>query len=714
MHQVIVKKGKVFDEEIPSPNVSKGSLLIKVVRSCISSGTEVSNVKVSGMPLIKRAMEQPENVKKVLGMVRNEGLEKAILRVKGKLDGGNLAGYSISGVVIAVGEEVRGFTVGDRVAAAGAGYANHAEYVDVPQNLVMHMHENLSFEDASTVTLGGIAMQGVRRADVTLGEFCVVYGAGVLGLLAIRMLALSGVRVVAIDIDDERLALSRQLGANMVVNAMNEDVVNAVNNFTDGRGADCVLFAAATASDEPLSKAFQMCRKKGRVVMLGVVGMNINRDDMYVKELDFIMSTSYGPGRYDTSYEEKGIDYPYAYVRWTENRNMSEYLRLISDGGIELENIIDKTFPVEDVANAYDYVASPTEKPLLVLLSYGNFDIDRLDSYAKMSRTVDTNEIRKRPNGIFNIALVGAGGFATSMHLPNIKSMNSKFRLYAVMNRTGHKAKVVAEQYGATIATTDYDEILSDDNVDLVLITTRHDSHAAMVLQALEAGKHVVVEKPLATNQKELDPIKKFYQQGEHKKPILFVGFNRRFSKYAREIKLHTDKRTNPLFLRYRMNAGYIPLDVWVHEDGGRIVGECCHIIDLMTYFTGSKIVSISVESMSSEQGKYCSSDNKSISLKYSDGSIASIDYFANGNTGLSKENLEVHFDDKSIVMDDYKSLRGYGLKVSELKAKVSEKGVLEELNYLYASLAGNNESWPIECWDLIQTTEASFLINEH
>ncbi|PHS40061.1 MAG: oxidoreductase [Sulfurovum sp.] len=709
MIQAIVKKGKVLGETVPSPNVSKGSVLIKVVNSCISAGTEMSGVQASGKSLIKRALEQPIRVKKVIGMVKSDGISKAYAKVKGKLNSGNPTGYSISGVVIAVGGGVTEFQVGDSVAAAGAGLANHAEFVDVPKNLVMRMPDKMSFEDASTVTLGGIAMQGVRRANMKMGEFCIVIGTGILGLLAIQMLRLSGVRVIAVDLDENRLQIAKECGAEIVINPLNEDSVETVANYTGGHGADAVLFTAATNSSEPLSQAFQMTRKKGQVILVGVVGMQINREDMYTKELDFLISTSYGPGRYDHVYEEKGCDYPYAYVRWTENRNMTEYLRLVSTGAIKLEKLINAIYSIEQVTEAFESLDRP-QKPLMVFLDYGKAELLELDNYLNHDKKVivNHNPINK---DIINIALVGAGGFATGMHLPNIDKLSDKYKLYAVMNRTGYKAKVVAEQYNANYATTNYEDILNDKNVDLVLISTRHDSHAELTLQALNAGKHVFVEKPLATTQEELDKIKVFYESDILNKPVLFTGFNRRFSRYTDEIKKYTDNRINPLLIRYRMNAGFIPLDHWVHGDGGRMVGEACHIIDLMTSLVNSKIESISVESLTPNTDKYSSSDNKSIILKYQDGSVASIEYFAIGGKGLSKEFMEVHFDGKSIIMDDYKSLKGYDVKLNEITTDLSEKGQFEELEVLYETLKGNTKEWPIEFWDMLQTTESTFLI---
>lgn len=710
MKQAIVKKGKVFPVEVPAPLVSKGCVLIKVVSSCISAGTEISGVQGSGKSLIKRALEQPQNVIKVIDMVRSDGIAAAYAKVKGKVDTEYVTGYSLSGVVIAVGDGVSRCHVGDHVAAAGAGIANHAEYVDVPENLVMKMPRGMGFAEASTVTLGGIAMQGVRRADLRLGEYAVVVGTGILGLLTAQMLKSAGIRVAAIDLDDNRLQIARELGAEIILNPDSDDIIRMVESWTGGYGADAVIFTAATSSSETLSQSFRMCKRKGRVVLVGVSGMEIKREDIYQKELDFIISTSYGPGRYDKNYEEKGLDYPYAYVRWTENRNMEEYLRLVHEGFIKLDKIINATYPIERVPEAFASLQQHGQKPLMVLLDYGTIDHEKLEEYKQHDRKVSISTLSVKGD-VVNIALIGAGGFATGMHLPNIEKLSDKYRLHCVVNRTGHKAKSVAEKYHAAYATTDYQDVLKDKDVDLVLIATRHDSHASLTLQALEAGKHVFVEKPLATTQGELDGIKAFYADGTENKPVLFTGFNRRFSIYAQEIKKHTDKRINPLFIHYRMNAGYIPLDHWVHEDGGRIVGEACHIIDLMSFLTGEAIKSVSVDSLMPATEKFSSSDNKAITLAYEDGSIATIHYFAVGNKEYPKEYMEVHFDEKTIILDDYKSLRGFGLKVNEISTPTSQKGQFEELELLHSVLTLRDKQWPISLENMIETTKVTFAV---
>jgi predicted dehydrogenase/threonine dehydrogenase-like Zn-dependent dehydrogenase len=715
MLQAIVKKGKVIAENIPAPNVSDEGVLIKVVCSCISSGTELSGVKESGKSIIKRALEQPEQVKQVLTYFKDNGLSKTYQRVKGTLDGGKQTGYSISGIVIATGKNVTKFHAGQRVAAAGAGIANHAEYVDVPSNLVMSIPDSLDFDKASTVTLGGIALQGVRRCDLKLGEICVVLGAGILGLIAQQLLQAAGVRVIVIDLDNERLKTAKELGAEKILNPKSDDVITEVENLSSGHGADAVIFTAATHSNEPLSQAFKMCRKKGKVVLVGVSGMEIKRGDIYKKELDFLISTSYGPGRYDANYEQKGLDYPYSYVRWTENRNMTEYLRLVSSNQVDLDKLIAEKHSIEEVEKAYANLKPESgPAPLISILEY---DTEEVEAYlgrtfnSQTEKVVLKTDYKKNTTKTIQIGLVGAGSFARGMHLPNITKLSDKFQLRAVHNRTGFNAKTAAEQYGAEYATTDIQELLNDDNIDLLMITTRHDSHAELALQGLNAGKHVFVEKPLCINQKQLEDFKDFYKDGIANKPLLMVGFNRRFSKYASEIKKHIEQRNGPMLLRYRMNAGYIPADHWVHEDGGRIIGEGCHLIDLMRYFTGSKVISANSENLNPKDSKFSSVDNTAMTFKYDDRSVANIDYFSCGNKQISKEYLEIHFDNKTIIMDDYKSLKGYGINIKEMNNSISEKGQLEELEALYGCLNGETISWPIPLEEILETTELTFLV---
>lgn len=703
MLQAIIKKGKVIAEEVPSPILSTGEVLISVSYSCISAGTEMKSVGNSGENLLVRAMKQPENLKKVIELAKSQGISRAFSKIKQKVKYGQPTGYSNSGIVIAIGEGVSNLQVGDKVAAAGAGIANHAEFVVVPENLVMKVPEGLDLKLASTVTLGGIALQGVRRADLRMGEYCVVIGAGILGLLTVQFLKNSGIRTIVSDIDENRLKIAKELGADIIINPTKENLVKIVTDYTGGYGADSVIFTAATASSEPLSDAFKACKKKGQVILVGISGMEIKRSDIYQKELDFKMSTSYGPGRYDREYEDKGNDYPYAYVRWTENRNMTEYLRMIYEGKINLKPLINKTFSINKVEEAYQSLESP-EKPIIVLLSYDNEN----KNIPTANKVIVNSGYTKK--GKLNVALVGAGSFATAMHLPNMEKMKDKYSLYAVVNRTGHKGKTVATHFGAKYTTSDINDVLKDPEVDLIFITTQHKDHASLVLKALQAGKHAFVEKPLATNPEDLDKIINFYKDETIKnKPYLLAGFNRRFSKCAQEIKTHTKKRINPLYISYRINAGFKPSDDALHDYGGRVVGEVCHFIDLVSFLTESKILSVSTEKISPNNDQLRKDDNVSIILKYEDGSIGNVQYFAVGNKAYQKESLEVHYDGNTIIMDDFKKLTSYGVKVKGINTKTPEKGQYEELLFMYDSIVNNK--WAIDLESMIETTKATFLI---
>ncbi|MBK7104714.1 MAG: bi-domain-containing oxidoreductase [Ignavibacteriae bacterium] len=702
MLQAIIKKGKVLSEEVPAPKVERNCVLIKVVNSCISSGTEISAVANTNKSLLQKAKEKPEKVKKVIDKIKSDGITGAINLVKSELSIGSTTGYSVSGIIVEIGEGVNNFEIGDRVAAA-SGNANHAEYVNVPINLICKIPDELDFPEASTVALGAISMQGVRRADLKMSEFCVVFGTGILGLITIQILKNAGIRVAAVDIDQNRLLLAKSFGAEITISG-DDNSVNSVLNWTGGYGADAVIFTAATQSSDPLSNSFKMCKRKGKVILVGVSGLQINREDIYQKELDFQISTSYGPGRYDINYEEKGIDYPYGYVRWTENRIMKDYLRLLSEGKISLNKIITDKVDISKISEAYDKLQFDKQHQLMIIVDYKNTTSENI--VRKVS--INKNPINKDR---INVAIVGIGSFAKNIHLPNLQKLNDKFNIYAIMNRNGYKGKAIAENYNAKYVTTNYDEIINDPNVDLILISTRHDSHGELVYKALQKGKNVFVEKPLTTDQESLKLIEDFYNSESQFKPALFVGYNRRFSKYINEIRKHTEKRINPLFITYRMNAGFVSLDHWVHESGGRIVGELCHIIDLVTSLTKSIIVSISFENLTPQNQKFSKTDNISCILKYSDGSIANLNYFAVGAKDLEKEYMEIHFDEKSIILNDYKSLKGYGLKINEIKSEKSEKGHLEELEVVYNYLKNNNSELPIQLWDLFQTTKVTLAL---
>jgi predicted dehydrogenase len=451
-----------------------------------------------------------------------------------------------------------------------------------------------------------------------------------------------------------------------------------------------------------------MCRRKGRVVLVGTAPIEINRQDIYTDEIDFLISTSYGPGRYDKNYEELGNDYPYAYVRWTEQRNMKEFLSLVSRKLLDVNKMTDRVFSIDKSGEAFEFLSSDKSKPLVVLLEYPQDEAE-----ADTTILVRTPEIAgntKSGNVLINVAVVGVGSFFKNVHLPNLQSLKEKFNIYAVMSHKGYDAKIIAEQNGASYSTTDYQKILADPTVDLVFICTRHKSHGLLTLQALEAGKNVFVEKPLATKMEEITAFQEFFRNTVSP-PLLMVGFNRRYSKISREIHNAVKNRNNPLIIRYRMNAGYLKPDHWVFAEGGRIVGEACHIIDLMQYLVGYPIIELTTSELTPQTGVYTSADNKSFTLKFLDGSLATIDYFSCGSNELSKEFMEVHFDNKSIIMDDYKTIRSFGIRLKPFNLKISDKGHYDELAFLLDCLTGKETIDPVFIQDLILNSKITFEI---
>jgi predicted dehydrogenase len=706
--QVLIKQGQVVVEDIPAPQVEPGTVLVRVKFSSISAGTEMSGLKSASQPLWKRALKNPKAVKSTLEMAATRGLTHTRNVVQGKLAEGNPTGYSASGIVLEVGDGVDNIQPGDRVACAGAQCAHHAEIICVPQNLTAPLPKDLSLPVASTVTLGTIALQGIRRAQPTLGETFAVIGLGILGQLTAQMLKANGCRVIGADLDSSRIELAKSLGMDFSLPHEENNNLEHILRITGGEGVDGVIITAASPSDEVISNAFKMCRKKGRVVLVGVVGLNLKREDIFPKELDFYISTSYGPGRYDPQYEEKGLDYPIGYVRWTENRNMIEYLNLISEGKIDVEPLIHSSFEISQAATAYETLKKDKEKPMIVLLSYPESKDD-----AKPNRVIPNPSALASGSDKINMALVGAGSFVKGMHVPNLQALNRYYQIHAVASRTGSNASNAAKQVGAQYCTTDYQEILNDPKVDAVLIGTRHNQHASMVVEALQAGKHILVEKPLALTQGELENIRKFYETNQQA-PVLLTGFNRRFSPFAQRAKEVIENRTNPMIINYRMNAGYIPLDHWVHseEGGGRNLGEACHIYDLFTFFTNSKVVSVQSQSLAPKTDHYSSRDNFVATLGFDDGSVATLTYTALGSNEFPKEQMEIFSDGKVLMLDDYKQLRIHGSNSKGVTSKLTDKGHKRELEVFAETLKRGGE-WPIPLWQQFQTTEIALQVEQ-
>lgn len=691
MKQLLIQKGNILTEEVPPPQISANEVLVKTQYSLISTGTELSGISMSKESLLSRAFKQPHHVKKAMKMASEKGIFRTYKIIKGMLDFGTPIGYSLAGEVVEVGEHILDLKKGDLVACSGAGVANHAEFVAVPRLLVTKIPNGLDPKQAASVTLGAIAMQGVRQANPRLGETVAVIGLGLIGQLTCQMLKAAGCRVVGVDPDESRLSLAKKLGAD-------------IGLPTDGLGVDATIITASTESDAPLQQAMEITRRKGTVVVVGAVGLNLKRNPWYEKEIDLKISCSYGPGRYDPTYEEEILDYPLPYVRWTENRNIEEYLKLLAEGKVNFSALAPEEFSFSQAPQAYEHLKE--KKPLAILLHYETPQA----SYEKKIHLATTTS---KKDGRIGIALIGAGSFATTTHLPNISKLKDFFHLKAIVSKKGTTAKQFAKQYGADYCTTDFEEVLRDPQVDAVLIATRHDLHAKLTLAALKAGKSVFVEKPLALDEEELDEIKSFYAHQKTHPPLLVVGFNRRFSPYAKRIQELTANRKNPLLVHYRVNAGYLPLDHWTQkpQGGGRVIGEACHILDLFQFWTGAHPKKIAAQSLSPHTKDYLSQDNFFATISYEDGSVCNLLYTALGNKNLPKEYGEIYADGKVLILDDYKRLTVHGAS-GGLKTFSQNKGHLEELTAFAHGL--QQGKFPIPLEELFSVTETSFEVNHH
>jgi predicted dehydrogenase len=560
----------------------------------------------------------------------------------------------------------------------------------------------VSDRDASTVTLGAIALQGVRRLQPTLGETFTVIGLGVLGQITVQLLKSAGARVIGVDVDRARLDEAMRMGLDAAVHPDDADPIAQANRLTDGVGVDGVIVAAASPSSEVMATAFRMCRRKARVVLIGDVGLDLDRNDLYAKELDFLVSTSYGPGRYDRGYEEEGLDYPIAYVRWTENRNMAEYLRQLADGRVRLGGMTAQHFPIERAVDAYRVLSEGATRPLFAFLDY--------DSGSEPSpvRRIETPVVRKPVKGSLRLGLIGAGHFAKSMHLPLIEKMSDAFTLQAVASRRGYDASSLARLYGASVSTSEPDALLDDPGIDAVLIATRHDSHADLVIKALERGKHVLVEKPLCLSADELRAIEETVARLGDDCPVLMTGFNRRFSAHTAALRKLIAPRTNPFILNYRVNAGHLPPDHWTHgpQGGGRNIGEACHFYDLAGYLAGSEIRSVEARAIRPATAHYGRNDNFVALLTFADGSIANVIYTALGSPDAPKEQIEVFCDGKVLTIGDFRSFAAAGCKAADLNR--ADKGHAGELAAFARAVQGGS-TWPIPLRDQAQAMSVAF-----
>lgn len=663
MKQVLqsLRDGSTTVANIPTPETGAGELLVRSRCTLVSAGTERMLVDFGKAGWIAKARQQPDKVRMVLDKVKTDGLAPTLDAVFSKLEQPLPLGYCNVGKVVSVGRAVSGFCEGQRVVSNG----KHAEVVSVAQNLCAAIPDSVSDEEASFTVLGAIGLQGMRLVAPTLGENVVVIGLGLIGLITVQLLRANGCRVLGVDFDPAKLKLARNFGANTVDLSAGDDLFAAANSFSRGRGVDAVLITASTKSSDPVHQAAQMCRKRGRIVLIGVTGLELSRADFYEKELSFQVSCSYGPGRYDPDYEEAGFDYPIGFVRWTEQRNFEAVLDMMSTGSLDVKPMISHRFSVDDVAEAYELV-SGNAPALGILLEYP----DRGDEALKATVRVSSGEIKDSVVATgARLGFVGSGNYATGVLIPAFAETGAP--LVSVSSRGGVSGFHVARKFGIQQATTDTDALLSDNDVDAVVISTRHDSHADMVLKAIQGEKHVFVEKPLCLSLEELNKIAEAASESDR---LLMVGFNRRFSPLVVQAKALLEGCSGPKSMTMTVNAGAIPADHWTQDPkvgGGRIVGEGCHFIDLLRHLAGCPVVSWSRHSMDSQ----CA-DTTTIVLQFEDGSIGTIHYFANGNRALAKERLEVFVSGKVLQLDNFRSLRGWGWKgFKKMKLWRQDKG---------------------------------------
>jgi len=698
----ILRSGDMEIQELPIPQLGKGMILVQNHYSLISAGTEGATVSTARKSLIGKAKERPQQVKQVIETLKKQGPVQTYRAVMKKLDAYSPLGYSTAGVVIAIGEDVVEFSVGDKVACAGVGYANHAELVAVPVNLAVKLNPDANLKQATYNTLGAIALQGIRQADLRLGESCAVIGLGLLGQLTCLMLQASGVKVAGIDISESAVNIAKQHAVEIALTRDTPGIEEKISEFSDGKGVDAVIIAAATTSLDPINFAGAIARKKGKVVVLGAVPTGFDRDPYwYKKELELRMACSYGPGRYDLNYEEKGIDYPYAFVRWTEKRNMEAFQELLYSGKINIDYLTTHEFSFDDTPKAYDMIAEKTEPFLGIVLKY---DVDKKQS---LSNSFQINQ--PKPQGKINIGFIGAGSYAQGSLLPNIPLNDSEIVNKAVLTNSGTTSKRVAEKFKFEICTDDETNIFNKD-INTVFVTTRHDSHAKYVIKALQHNQNVFVEKPICLTIQELEEIEENYLK--LKEPVnLMVGFNRRFSPLSATMKKKIGE--GPMAMIYRVNAGNIPADTWIQDmeiGGGRIIGEVCHFIDYLTWINGSLPVGVFASVMPDSNGLH---DTVNINISFENGSTGVVAYYANGSKSLEKEYIEIYRAGTTAILTDFKKLEIFGKRKSMKKKLLNQnKGQAVMIESFLSTIKKGNPS-PISFDEIITVTKATFAVLE-
>lgn len=700
MKQVVqnIKSGDTQVREVPVPRPAPGTALVKTAASLVSVGTERSLVEFAGRSMLGKARSRPDLVLQVLDKARREGALSTFEAVRGRLDELMALGYSSAGTIVEVGEGLRDFHVGDRVVCAGGGYAVHAEYNLVPHNLMSPLPAAVSFEEGAFATLGAIALHGFRLAEPQLGETIAVIGLGLLGLLAGQIATAAGCRVFGVDLSPERIRLAQDLGIDAVERG---EAVPAGNAFTHNHGFDVVMICADTSSNDTVTLAGELAADRGRVVATGVVGTGLPRKPYYEKEISFRVSRSYGPGRYDPLYEEGGQDYPRGFVRWTEGRNLGAVVDLLAQDKLDVTSLITHRYPIQDAEQAYAMITEGKQSFLGVVLEYGEVE----GKLAPARRQVLT-PLAPASESTVNLGALGAGNFATATLFPALKG-NKAVRRIGLATRTGIKAANAGERFGFHYATTDEDQLLSDDEINTIAVLTRHHLHARQVMAALEAGKHVFCEKPLARTREELAAVEQVLAANPH---LLMVGFNRRFAPLAVDLKRFFDDAHEPMALHYRVNAGFLPDTHWLHDlsqGGGRIIGEACHFMDFLTYLTGEVPLTVETKGLP-DQGRY-HEDNVVITLRYPDGSLGLVTYLANGDKSLPKERVEVFCGGKVGVLDDFRRLELIRDGKREVKRSWlrQDKGHRAEWEAFAEAILNGGEP-PIPYRDLFAVTEAA------
>lgn len=691
MKQIVqdLKSGKTLLEEVPVPQVKPGHVLIKTHRSLVSLGTERMLVDFGKANWINKARQQPEKVKQVIEKIQSDGLKPTMDAVFRKLGEPLPLGYCNAGEVIAIGAGVTDLQIGDRVISNG----HHAEVVCVPKNLVATIPEGVSYEEASFTVIGAIALQGIRLINPTFGETIVVTGLGLIGLIAAQLLQANGCQVIGLDFDAQKVELAQSWGIKAIQVTAETDPVQQVMQLSKQVGADAVLITASTKSDAVISQAARMSRKRGRIVLVGVIGLHIQRSDFYEKELSFQVSCSYGPGRYDDNYETKGQDYPLPYVRWTEQRNFEAILQALTSGRLDVKSLITEVVQLEDYDSIYGQMQQ--KGSIASIIAYpGDVQLDK-SSVALLDRKFTGS------TGVLGI--IGAGNFTKAVIVPALKKLDAPIKYIA--SARGLSGTTTAKKYGIAHSTTDYKDILEDPEVEAVLITTRHQQHAAQVTEALQAGKHVFVEKPLALNRTELDRIQAAYEEAN---TTLTVGFNRRFSPFAEAARQLLGDHPAPINVIATMNAGFIPPESWVHDlqvGGGRVIGEACHLIDLISYLCGSEVEKVVMNAMGPHPAE--NTDNASILLQYRNGAQGTIHYFANGSKAYSKERVEIYSQQRTIVIDNFRRAHYYGFKKSGMR-RAQNKGHQRQFQLFMERLkSGGDATIPFD--SIVNTTLASF-----